>query len=99
MAKEQKKESKKITKFEDIDSSLMVNEVKAKRAFKAVFGGAKPQTAEVVAALELKAKNPDLKGEELVMEVYKALGGLVNKEKAATNRANEKKTKDTKESR
>lgn len=82
---------KKITKFEEIDSSAMVNDVKANRAFKAVFGGAKAQSAEVALATQLRS--PDLKGEELVVEVYKGLGGLLNVSKAKKNRENEKKAK------
>ncbi len=94
--KEAAKTSKKIIKFEDIDSSAMVNGVKARRAFKAVFGGAKPQTNEITLASQLRTENPDLKGEELVMEVYKGLGGLVDVNKAKKNRENEKKEKERK---
>lgn len=84
-------EIKKITKFEDIDSSVFVNDVKARRAFKAVFGGAKAQSAEITLVSELRTVNPDLKGEDLILEVYKGLDGLVSVEKAKLNRDNEKK--------
>ena len=88
--------SKKITKFEDIDSSEMVNGVKAMRAYKAVYGGAKGGSAEVLLAGQLRGK---FEGEELVIEVYKGLGGLMNKAKAKVNRENEAKDKKKKASR
>lgn len=90
---------KKITKFEDMDSSTLVNEVKANRAFKAVFGGAKGGSAEVTLVGKLRAENPDLKGEELVIEVYKGLLGLVDKARASKNRENENKAKIAKASK
>lgn len=82
--------------FEDIDSSAMVNEIKAKRAFDAVFGKAKPQTAETVLAGKLRGQFEE---EELVLEVYKGLGGLVDESKAKVNRANEKKAAKARASR
>jgi len=84
---------KKIISFEDIDSSSMVNDVKAVRAFKAVFGGAKGGSNEITLVGKLRAENSDLKGEKLVIEVYKGLGGLVDLARAAKNRENEKKAK------
>ena len=87
---------KKITKFEDIDSSRMVNEVKAVRAFKGVFGGAKAGSAELVLATKLRG---EFEGEELVAEVYKSLGGLLDLAKAKKNRENEKKDKRKKASK
>ena len=94
MAKEKKKV---ITKFEDIDSSAMVNEVKAIRAFKGVYGGAKANSAEVIAAVKFRAEG--LEGEELVVAVYEKLGGLLDKAKAKKNRENEKKEKARKSSK
>ncbi len=91
------KEEKKIVRFEDIDSSAMVNEVKAVRAFKGVFGGAKPNSAEVIAAAKLRAEG--LEGEELVVAVYEKLGGLLDKARAKKNRENEKKEKSRKASK
>lgn len=92
MAKE-----KEIKKFADVDSSAFVNIVKAERAYKAVFGGAKSASAEVVAAQKLAGEYSDK--EELVVEVYKALGGLLNAEKAKVNRANEAKDRKKKASK
>lgn len=83
--------SDKIVNFEDIDSSMFVNAVKALRAFKAVYGGAKPNSNELVLVQRLRSDK--LKGEELVKEVYVGLGGLVSVEKAKKNRANEAKAK------
>lgn len=83
--------SDKIVNFEDIDSSMFVNDVKALRAFKAVYGGAKPNSNELVLVQRLRSDK--LKGEELVKEVYVGLGGLVSVEKAKKNRANEAKAK------
>lgn len=91
MAKE-----KTIIKFEDMDSSAMVNIVKAQRAFKAVYGGAKGGSAEITLAGKLRG---EYEGEELVMEVYKGLGGLMSVAKAKINRANEEKDKKKKASR
>ena len=91
------KKEKAITKFEDIDSSAMVNEVKAVRAFKAVFGGAKGGSAEITLVQKLAGEFPDK--EELVKEVYKGLGGLLEVVKAKVNRVNEAKTKAKKASR
>ncbi len=91
------KEPKVISKFEDIDSSEMVNIVKANRAFKGVFGGAKSNSAEINLANKLRGEGYE--GEELVLEVYKGLGGLLNKAKAKVNRENEKKEKAKKASR
>jgi hypothetical protein len=82
---------RKLTAYEDMDTSLMVNEVKSHRAFKAVFGGAKSGSAELVIASKLRAEG--FSGDELFVETYKALGGLMNKEKATVNRENEKKQK------
>jgi len=90
-------EAKKIPKFEDIDSSSMVNGVKALRAYKAVFGGAKAQSAEITLASKLRGEG--LKGEELILEVYKGLGGLVDKARAKINRKNEEKARIEKASR
>lgn len=92
-----KNSEKKIVKFEDIDSSAMVNEVKAVRAFKAVFGGAKGGSAEITLVQKLAGEFPNK--EELVTEVYKGLGGLLNVAKAKVNRINETKTKKAKASR
>ena len=91
MAKE-----KTITKFENVDLSAMVNGVKANRAFKAVYGGAKGGSAEIVLAGKLRG---EYEGQELVEEVYKGLGGLMNVSKAKINRENEKKDKAKKASR
>lgn len=88
---------KKITRFEDIDSSAMVNIVKAQRAFKAVFGGAKGGTAEIVLAQRLAGQFPNK--EELVIEVYKGLKGLLNPSKAKKNRENEAKDRARKASK
>lgn len=88
---------KEITRFEDIDSSAMVNIVKAHRAFKAVFGGAKGGTAEIVLAQRLAGQFPNK--EELVIEVYKGLKGLLNPSKAMKNRENEAKDRARKASK
>lgn len=85
-----------ITKFEDIDTSEMVNGMKALRAFQAVYGGARGGSAEVILAGKLRG---EFEGEELVKEVYKGLYGLMDKTKAKTNRGNEAKAKKIKESR
>lgn len=89
----------KVVRFEDIDTSLMVNVEKAKRAFKGVFGGAKGGSNEITLAGQLRAENPKLVGAKLVLEVYKGLGGLVDAKKAAVNRKSEAKTKAAKASR
>lgn len=83
------KTEKTIARFEDINSSAMVNEVKGKRAFSAVFGGAKAGSAELILAQRLAKDFPDK--EELVVEVYKGLLGLLDVAKAKVNRVNEKK--------
>ncbi len=88
---------KKIVNFEDIDSSAMVNIVKAERAFKAVFGGAKGGSAELVLVQKLAGEYPDK--EKLVTEVYKGLGGLLDVAKAKKNRANEAKDRARKASK
>ena len=72
-------------------SADMVNGVKAKRAYDAVMGKGKGGTAEVILVQRLSADFPD-KG-ELVREVYKSLGGLLNEAKAKVNRANEQKAR------
>lgn len=87
---------KKIVLFSDIDSSAMVNGVKTLRAFKAVYGGAKGGSAEIVLVGKLRG---EYEGEELVIEVYKGLGGLMNVKKAKINRINEEKDKKKKASR
>ncbi len=87
---------KTITKFEDIDTSACVNGVKALRAYKAVYGGAKGGSAEITLAGKLRG---EYEGQELVIEVYKGLGGLLNVAKAKINRANEVKDKNKKASR
>lgn len=88
------KNTKTILKFEDIDCSDMVNLEKAKRAFKGVYGGAKGDTAEICLANKLRG---EFEGEELVREVYKGLGGLIDKPKAKINRVNKEKAKKNKE--
>lgn len=88
---EEQKRIKVITSFEDIDSSAMVNIIKAQRAFKAVFGGAKAGSAENVLNVKLAGQFPDK--EELVLEIYKGLRGLLNVAKAKKNRENEEKDK------
>jgi len=89
--KEVKVEEPKIIKFEDLDLSACVNIEKAKRAFKGVFGGAKTGSAELDLANRLRMLNPKLTKEELVIEVYKGLLGLLDPAKAKINRENEKK--------
>ena len=72
-------------------SADMVNGVKAQRAYNAVHGKGKGGSAEVVLVQKLAGDFPD-KG-ELVREVYKGLGGLLNVQKAKKNRENEAKEK------
>lgn len=93
------KEPKKITKFEDVDTSALANEAKAKRAFKAVMGGAKGGSAEVALMFKCKAENPDISVDELVTEIYKGLGGLVDAGKAKLNREQDKKERAKRASR
>jgi hypothetical protein len=81
--------TQKKVRFEDIDTSALVNADKARRAFEGVFGGAKSESAELTLAQTIRAEKPELKGEELVHEVYKGLGGLVDVTKAKKNRENE----------
>lgn len=90
------KEVKKNKEYKDIDSSAFVNEVKGKRAFAVVFGGAKAGSAEAALVGKLRG---EFAGEELVTEVYKGLGGLLDGSKAKVNRANEAKEKKNKASR
>ena len=89
--KEVKVEEPKVVKFEDLDLSACVNLVKARRAFNGVFGGAKGSSAELDLANKLRGLNPKLTKEELVIEVYKGLLGLLDPVRAAKNRVNEKK--------
>lgn len=98
LAKEQAKAAKaaKPIDFNEV-SADMVNGVKARRAYDAVYGKGKGGTAEVVLVQRLAGDFPD-KG-ELVREVYKALGGLVNVQKAKVNRGNEKKDRERKAKR
>ena len=76
-------------RFEDSDFSRMANIVKARRAFNACAGRAKPQSNE--GASFAKRKGEGLKGQELYEAVYADMGGLLSAEKAKANRANEKK--------
>lgn len=85
----------KAEKAVDLFGSL-VNSSKLERAKKAVDGGAKPGSAELTLKVLL---SKDFQGDELVVEIYKGLGGLVNAAKAAKNRENEKKDAARKRSR
>ena len=66
----------------------MVDLAKIERAKKAVYGGAKGDTAEVKLANQLRGK---YEGDVLVVEVYRGLGGLIDLTRAKKNRENEKK--------
>ncbi len=98
MAQAQEKK-KIITKFEDFDIEGFVNIDKARRAYNAVYGGAKGGSAELVLAHKIKAQAPELSQVELVKEVYLAMYGLFDKKKAEINRTNEKKEARKKASR
>ena len=71
----------------------MVNAEKAERAKRAVFGGAKSGSNELVLVSQIRANNPKISNDELVLEVYQGLGGLVDVKKATVNRQNEAKAK------
>jgi len=92
LAKAEAKAAKlaKPVSFADV-SKDMVNIVKAERAYRAVFGGAKGGSNELVLVQKLSGDFRDKA--ELCVEVYKGLGGLLNAQKAQVNRANEKKDK------
>jgi hypothetical protein len=103
MAKEKsetvEKKAKVILRFEDLDISEFVNIDKARRAYLAVFGGAKGGSAELVLAHRISAQNPGIDKEEHVKLVYKGLYGLLDVKKAAKNREIEKKDAKTRASR
>ena len=90
LAKAEAKAKAKPVSFAEV-SADMVNGVKAQRAYNAVHGKGKGGSAEVVLVQKLAGDFPD-KG-ELVREVYKGLGGLLNVQKAKKNRENEAKEK------
>ena len=91
-----KETEKKVFDFNKV-SANMVNGVKAQRAYNAVIGKAKGGTVEVALVQRLASDFPDR--EDLMVEVYKGLGGLLNAEKAKVNRANEEKDRKRKASR
>ena len=91
------KEKEEIKEEKKVNLDTAVNSVKLERAKKAVYGGAKPDTAEIRLVQTLKGQG--LKDDKLVMEVYKGLGGLVDLAKAKKNRENEAKEKAKKASR
>ncbi len=85
-----KPEAPKLMRLADLKvSASLVNKTKAERAVTAANGRPKPQTNE--AALAMKFKADGLKGEDLVLAIYKGLGGLVDAKRATQNRENEKK--------
>ncbi len=85
--KETPKKETKPKKKSVADLTACVNSDKLRRAKLAVYGGSKPN----VNAVHLAAKlGVDYEGDALVMEVYKGLLGLVDPERAAKNRENEK---------
>lgn len=91
---------KKVSvRFEDFDVSEFVNIEKARRAYMAVFGGAKGGSSELTLAHRILARNPGIEKENLVKEVYVGLYGLLDKAKAKVNRENEKKAAKKKASR
>jgi hypothetical protein len=90
---EVKIEPKKIIRFEDLELAPCANEIKAHRAFSAVYGKAKADSAEQRLASELRIERPDLKGEDLVIEIYKGLGGLLNVQQAKINREVDKRNR------
>lgn len=70
-------------------SNILVNAIKAKRAIEAVNGKVKPLSAE--ASLLVSGRAAELEGDELVIHVYRGLGGLVDEQRATQNRKNERK--------
>jgi len=97
--KVEEKKEEKVVRFEDLDLSACVNIEKAKRAFSGVYGGSKAGSVELTLANQLRITNPSIKKEELIIEVYKGLLGLLDPAKAKVNRQNEKKEKSRKEAR
>lgn len=85
-----------LLKFEDLDSSLMVNYNKSERAFKAMKGGAKPNSIELKLLTEGKAEK--LEEQKLFEYIYVGMGGLMDAKKAKVNRVNEAKAAKTKRS-
>lgn len=84
-----KPEAPKLMRLADLKvSASLVNKTKAERAVTAANGRPKPQTNEAALAMKFKA---ELKGEDLVLAIYKGLGGLVDAKRASTNRGNEAK--------
>lgn len=91
---EVKEEKQKATSNpEVVNLEGMVNSEKAERARKAVFGGAKAGSNELVLMSQIRANNPKISNNKLVLEIYKGLGGLVDVKKAEVNRKNEAKAK------
>lgn len=66
----------------------LVDAAKVERAKKAVYGGAKPDTAEIKLVQKLRG---EYQGDALVVEVYKGIGGLVDLARAKKNREAEAK--------
>jgi len=88
---------KELLKFDDFDSSLMVNSNKSERAFKTIQGKAKPGSIEL--ELLSRGKVEKLEGQELFEYIYVGMAGLMDAKKAKINRVNEAKDAKSKRSR
>ena len=86
-----------LPKFVELDSSSMVNFVKAKRAHSVMENKGKPKSNEIF--LFGKHRGEGLRGQELFEAIYLGLGGLLNRDKAKKNRENEKKAAKVRASR
>lgn len=96
MTKEKKEVSEVV---EDVSLGILVSSEKTERATKAVLGKGKPGSVEVTLAARLRGANPKMSQNELIIEVYKGMGGLVDLARAQKNRVNEVKDKKRRESR
>ena len=91
------KEKKQLDAEKQLDLvNVCVDKEKLERAQRAVSGGAKSQSAESVLLARFKG---EFEGDNLVLEIYKGLAGLVNPAKAVQNRKNEAKAAKAKQER
>lgn len=92
-----KEKPRELLKFEDFDSSKMVNASKSLRAFNCMIGKGKPQSSEIF--LYNRGLVEGYKDQELFEYIYKGLGGMMDAKKAKINRENEAKAKKRRASR
>ena len=75
-----------------------MNATKAKRAVDAVHGKSKVLSVERDLVAKFRTEKPKITNEELYLEVYKGMYGLIDVVRAAKNRENEAKERKRKRS-